>query len=391
MGLRWPSSTTLPPIRSIHSATIRSAAGPVILLGAGPSTLLGTGPSTLLGAGCCADAAEDMKRQIAAAETTDRKDIFDSVFESNNCSSSPELSGQPRFPFATFRDKNTRGNMRPRMQLTHSGLGRLALASLATGVHLWIGLGAWLSIFSKGDGVRYLFVSPHPTLFAAGAVGAFALLVTTAKAVGQVNAAWANPLLLFWLSPLAFVVFVPEAGRFLTAGSFALVDLRWWWTALIVCAAIYNIAQGRPPGVNPQGNSSSASFARLRMPLLVIAAICGVWAVAGRPVDQTRRAANSLEAMSGCFLCLSSVDGRIDAEQAMAELLAFDPALGVDTRITSRTYDDWLKMPERVRGWYVEANGREPSNEELGRYLYQWREERVRAEEIRRRIFTAGK
>ena len=47
-------------------------------------------------------------------------------------------------------------------------------------------------------------------------------------------------------------------------------------------------------------------------------------------------------------------------------------------------------MPGRLRAWYLEANAREAAPEDVGHYLFQWREEHVPAEEIRRRIFAAA-
>jgi hypothetical protein len=48
-------------------------------------------------------------------------------------------------------------------------------------------------------------------------------------------------------------------------------------------------------------------------------------------------------------------------------------------------------MPGRIRAWYVEANdGRQPSESDIGHYLYQWREEHVPSNEIQRRIFSAA-
>ena len=53
-------------------------------------------------------------------------------------------------------------------------------------------------------------------------------------------------------------------------------------------------------------------------------------------------------------------------------------------------YSDWLEMPGRIRVWFQEAHGREPSNGEVGHFMYQWREEHVPAMEIRRRIFVSA-
>lgn len=63
---------------------------------------------------------------------------------------------------------------------------------------------------------------------------------------------------------------------------------------------------------------------------------------------------------------------------------------GRRTELAARKYDEWLSMPGRLRAWYLEANAREAAPEDVGHYLFQWREEHVPAEEIRRRIFAAA-
>jgi hypothetical protein len=56
------------------------------------------------------------------------------------------------------------------------------------------------------------------------------------------------------------------------------------------------------------------------------------------------------------------------------------------------SYDAWLKMPGQLRAWLLEAHGVQPSDDLIGHHLFRWREERVPAEEVRRRIFAeAGK
>jgi hypothetical protein len=56
------------------------------------------------------------------------------------------------------------------------------------------------------------------------------------------------------------------------------------------------------------------------------------------------------------------------------------------------SYDAWLQMPGLIRAWLLEAHGVPPPEGLLGHHLFRWREERVPADEIRRRIFAeAGK
>jgi hypothetical protein len=116
------------------------------------------------------------------------------------------------------------------------------------------------------------------------------------------------------------------------------------------------------------------------------------------PRDAARQAALLLDDLGRCAICYSSEDGPIGrrdaivgAQRLMMHLESVDPSVATrreDSRLPG--YADWLEMPGRIRAWYSEANGREPTSGELGHFLYQWREERVPPSEIRRRIFAAA-
>ncbi len=111
------------------------------------------------------------------------------------------------------------------------------------------------------------------------------------------------------------------------------------------------------------------------------------------PPDQAAlSAARFLDEIGHCAICVSSIHGEMETGALMADLERVAPAVAtrLRTRDVTVPYDDWLRMPGLIRAWYVEANGYEPANEDLGHYLYQWREDDVRPEEIRRRIFKAA-
>jgi hypothetical protein len=95
--------------------------------------------------------------------------------------------------------------------------------------------------------------------------------------------------------------------------------------------------------------------------------------------------------MGGCVLCWSSADGRFTTDQTFSRLVQLAPSLATRAKGVGRDYAEWLQMPERIRTWYLEANGHEPSSADIGHYLFQWREERARPEDIRRRIFRTAK
>jgi hypothetical protein len=83
--------------------------------------------------------------------------------------------------------------------------------------------------------------------------------------------------------------------------------------------------------------------------------------------------------------------GRITARRMVAALEIVDPAVANQPRPGERRdYEEWIAMPARIREWYLEANGHEPSPGDIGHHLYQWREEHVAPSEIRRRIFAAA-
>ena len=105
-------------------------------------------------------------------------------------------------------------------------------------------------------------------------------------------------------------------------------------------------------------------------------------------------AAGLLDAIDHCTICISSRAGRIGTAATMTRLEGIDPAVA-RRRETVRAagpqpYSRWLAMPVLIRAWYVEANGRDPSDEDIGHYLYVWREEALPPEDLRRRILASA-
>jgi hypothetical protein len=132
-----------------------------------------------------------------------------------------------------------------------------------------------------------------------------------------------------------------------------------------------------------------------------VAAATGAWT--GRRYLITapaaaRDAALMLDELGRCTICYSSAHGPIGAKDAtvgarrlLIDLEAIDPSVAARHEAwTLPVYSDWLEMPGRIRAWFQEAHGREPSNGEVGHFMYQWREEHVPAMEIRRRIFASA-
>ena len=127
-----------------------------------------------------------------------------------------------------------------------------------------------------------------------------------------------------------------------------------------------------------------------------ISAATGFWTTPDYfipPQEAAQQAALMVDDLGHCVLCISSKYGRMGARRIVANLETVDPV--VITRqhreVEERDYKEWLAMPGQIRAWYIEANGHEPANEDLGHYLYQWREEHTSRLDIRRRIFEAAK
>jgi len=117
------------------------------------------------------------------------------------------------------------------------------------------------------------------------------------------------------------------------------------------------------------------------------------------PAEAATQAALLLDDLGRCAICFSSTDGPIGRKDASAGAQRLVTRLElIDTSVAARPrrgrqipgYSEWVEMPGRIRSWYSEANGREPTSGEIGHFMYQWHEERVSPEEVRRRIFTAA-
>lgn len=110
------------------------------------------------------------------------------------------------------------------------------------------------------------------------------------------------------------------------------------------------------------------------------------------PEQAAERAALKLDEIRHCAICVSSTLGQIGSRAMLDRLENVAPSVAQRRQPGVRSYADWVAMPGRIRGWWVEANGSEPASSDIGHFMYQWSEERVAATEIQRRIFAgAGK
>ena len=123
-----------------------------------------------------------------------------------------------------------------------------------------------------------------------------------------------------------------------------------------------------------------------------VSATTGVW-WNGRfrtPAEiSAREAAGLLDGNGGCAVCISSLLGPISTGVSVAKLEAVAPGLAVRPNAAPPGSGRPL-MLRLVRDWYVEANGRVPSDGDVAGYLNDWKEGAVSSDEVRRRVFTAA-
>ena len=171
------------------------------------------------------------------------------------------------------------------------------LAVLSLGVHSWF---VRSILFSRDyeSGVEYLFVSAGFGTLAAGMVGAFFLIsgahvVIRWAAAGDVaqtalfardDTAYLRPLCCFSLSALALANLVPGVGSLMTVWSYSIVDLRWWWTALVAAWVLVGI-DCRLHGAPRRLLSRCRCPRNVRRwgPEAALVAIAATWVVAGTP------------------------------------------------------------------------------------------------------------
>ncbi len=126
-----------------------------------------------------------------------------------------------------------------------------------------------------------------------------------------------------------------------------------------------------------------------------VAAATGFWSAEPYRMPQADaavRAAFFIDNLGHCVVCATSSAGQVGTAGMMKTLEDASPAVAGRRALLHLppTYDEWLAMPDKIRQWYIDANGYPPADADLGHYLYQWREEHVAAEEIRRRIYQAA-
>jgi len=159
-------------------------------------------------------------------------------------------------------------------------------------------------------------------------------------------------------------------------------------------------ARGRPRRLMARKGASVASLVivmTLAFGLLGtgVSAVTGVSSTAKYRIpseEAALRAAALLENLGRCDICAISPRGRINTRTMRAQLDAVTPLVARRPQGSEdvSAYRDWLQMPGRIRGWYKEAHGREPTDADLGHYLYLWREKHATPDEVRQHILRAA-
>jgi hypothetical protein len=117
-------------------------------------------------------------------------------------------------------------------------------AGLAIGVWTWIVASTFMPMVRPDAPVEYVFVGAPLWLLPLTAVAAAVLLTGIARRVG--SSSFARPLLLLAVAPLSAVALIARAIPHASVVLYALVDLRPWWTAAILVAAVRRAGMNVP-------------------------------------------------------------------------------------------------------------------------------------------------
>ena len=177
------------------------------------------------------------------------------------------------------------------------GLLLLFLAGLSLGLHFWLVRSVLVPLASRA-GVEYMFVSANFETFLAGTLLAWALILIGHLSLRRVTVRWdgeptlfsrddvayMQPLFCFAVSASALLTLVPGLDLLLPVWSYVVVDLRWWWTFLVLVWILVRVDL-RLHGV-PRAWIAGVTFSpkvRRWAPGVALILITVTWAVAGTP------------------------------------------------------------------------------------------------------------
>ena len=184
-----------------------------------------------------------------------------------------------------------------RLAAGRPGLLMLFLAGLSLGLHLWLVRSVLVPLTGRAE-VEYVFVSANFETFLSGTLLAWAFILIGHLSLRRVTARWDDdptlfsredvaymqPLFCFAASASALLTLVPGLDPLLPVWSYMVVDLRWWWTPLVLVWILVRVDQ-RLHGVPRAwiaGVTISPKVWRW-VPGVALILIAVTWAVAGTP------------------------------------------------------------------------------------------------------------
>lgn len=178
---------------------------------------------------------------------------------------------------------------------TRPGLYVLGLGALSLSLHLWLARSLLLPL-PDAAGIEYVFVSATLGTFAtilvivgAAVCAGHALLRRTARLDDQpplfamADVAYAWPLAGFAASAAALLALVPALADRLSVWLYLLIDLRWWWTALLLAWIAARVDARLAGALRRRARVRLPAVLQRRLPEAGLVALAVVWAVAGTP------------------------------------------------------------------------------------------------------------
>ena len=173
----------------------------------------------------------------------------------------------------------------------------LLLAGVALGLHFWLAAGV-LFATPQDSGAEIVFVSAS-----FGTLGLLIALSTTCILVvhllvrrvtarhgpqaplwSTADMTYALPLCLFGVSALALLTLVLGPGRLLPVVSYLVVDLRWWWTTLVLAWVVVRIDRRAHGWLGIWFSTRTVPpTVRRWLPEATLVALAVTWVVAGTP------------------------------------------------------------------------------------------------------------
>ena len=252
------------------------------------------------------------------------------------------------------------------------GLFLLTAASFSAALHVWLSRGLLFAVPRTPEAAaEYVFISASFGGLGVLTVVVLACLTLVHAVLRQLektdapqapllsieDTAYARPLLLFGVSSLALLNLVPGLGRVLSVWSYALVDLRWWWTPLILFWVLVRIDQRLHGTVRAAAARLLQKMAARRWaPEAAIVALAVAWVVVGTSNLRFSgvTAGDEAKYLRYCELLYQGQGFELSHIQPIAELPAdYRPALGRNLTLMAQTLPDELRSLEGDIGIFI--------------------------------------